>query len=346
MPAVFPGPTNAYVPSHDASNKMVIDFARNINKFPVNKYTQVVPVTQMTGYYLEMTIEEAGRVNHTDLRDAIWYDGQPAPEGGDGTESFQYKPFRTERYLRRFLLGDLTVDQASWNILAHNSSTKSRQLMTGRTQLAINQLTTTGNYSSDHVIDVTTIAGNQGNWAQSTTARQNIKRSLNHAAERIMFDVLSAIELDDLVVVIGFELASELAESQEVSDYIKGSPEALAQIKGELPGNNVLFGLPNKLYGFPIIVESTVKVTSKKGATTLRSAILPKATPFMCARPGGIVGVADAPNFSTCVCFALEEMTVETLREPNNRRTIGRVVDNIAYNMVAPVSGFLFQAAA
>ncbi len=345
MAAVYPGPQNVFVRAHEHSNKMVIDFARNIKKFAVNKYTQVVPTEKVAGYYLEMTIEEAGRIIASDLRNFMWFDGAPAPEGVDGRESFEYKPFSTIRYAYPFFLGDLTIDQASWNILDQHSSIHSRQAMTARTQLAITQLTTTANYAASHRLDVTTITGNTGNWRQSTTARQDIKRSLATAAEVILDDTLAAIELDDLLVVISSALAKDLALTQEIVDYIKQSPDALAQVKGELPGTNTFYGLPDKLYGFPLVVEATRKVTSKKGATTARSQILPAATPFMCARPGSIVGVADAPNFSTCVCFAQEELTVETLRDANNRRTQGRVVDNIDYKLVAPVSGVIFAAA-
>ncbi len=325
---------------------MTVDFARNINKFAVNKYTQVVPVEKVAGYYLEMTVEEAGRLLYSDLRNFVWYDGQAAPEGNEGTESFEYKPFETTRYNYPFLLGDLTISQATWNILAQHSSIKSRQAMTGRTQLAITTITDATNYPADHVLDVPTISGNMGNWPDSTTARQDIKRSLNTASEKILDDTLAAIELDDLIVVISSELAARISESQEIVDYIKGSPEALAQIKGELPGENSMYGLPNKLYGFPIVVEKTRKVTSRKGATAVRAPVLASPTPFMVARPGGLVGVADAPNFSTCVCFAEEEMTVETQREANNRRTTGRVVENLVYKVVAPASGVLFLNAA
>jgi hypothetical protein len=218
--------------------------------------------------------------------------------------------------------------------------------MTARTQLAVTALTTAANYDSSHRLDVTAISGNTGRWDQSTTARQDIKRSLNTAAEVILDDTLAAVELDDLVLVISSALASALSLTQEIVDYIKASPEALAQVKGELPGSNTIYGLPDKLYGFPLVVEKTRKVTTIKGATTSRSQILAIGTPFMVARPGGLVGVADAPNFSTCVCFAQEEMTVETLRDPNNRRTMGRVVENVVYKVVAPASGVLFSNAA
>lgn len=346
MAAIHPGPQNVYVRSHEHSNKMVVDFARNIKKFAVNRYTQVVPVQKVGGLYLKMTVEEAGRIIHSDLRNYVWYDGMPAPEGIDGNETFEFLPFSCKRYAYPFRLGDLTIDQASWNILNQHSSIHSRKAMTARTQLAISVLTNTSNYSVSHVLNVPAIANNTGNWAQSTTARQDIKRSLQTAAELILDDTLAAIEMDDLVVVINSALAAELTQSQEITDYIKGSPDALAQVKGELPGTNTMHGLPDKLYGYPIVVEATRKITSKKGATTAKSQVLAKSTPFMCARPGSLVGVADAPNFSTVSCFAQEELTVETLRDANNRRTMGRVVDNIVYEMTAPATGVLFTNAA
>lgn len=336
---------NVFIRDHDASNKMVIDFARNIKKFAVNEYTQVVPVTKIAGYYLEMTVEEAGRILYTDGRQFIWQDGQPAPEGNEALESFQYKPFETKRFAYPFRLGDLTIDQASWNILAQHASIKARQAMTMRTQMAITALTTSGNYDASHVLDVTGISGNTGNWAQSTTARQDIKRTLITAAELIRDDTLNAIEMDDIIVVINSAMAGELAQCQEIVDYIKGSPHALAQVRGDLPGRNVMYGLPDVLYGFPLVVEATRKVTTKKGATTSKSQVLAKATPFMVARPGGLVGVADAPNFSTCVCFMQEEMTVEQMRNANDRATVGRVVENFVYKVVAPATGVLFSNA-
>lgn len=346
MTAVMPSSANVFVRNHEASGKMVTDFSRNVKDFAVNQYAQIVPVEKVAGYYLKMTIEEAGRIQYSDLRNFVWYDGAARPEGLDGLESHEYLGFETIRRNYGFQLGDLTINQASWDILANHASIKSRQAMTARTQAAITAATTTGNYDSSHVLDVTTITGNSGNWSQSTTARMDIKRSLMEASEIILDDTLAAVSLEDLVLVISSSLAKEIAQCQEIIDYIKGSPDALAQIRGELPNRNKFYGIPEKLYGFPVTVEATRKVTSKKGATRSVSSVLPKATPFLCSRPGGLVGVADSPNFSTIVIFIQEEMTVETLRDTTNRRTIGAVVENFDTKVVAPASGVLFQAAA
>jgi hypothetical protein len=345
MAAAFPSAQNVYVPDHAASGKLVVDYARNIKNFGVNQYCQIVPVKKQMGLYLNMTVEEAGRIQQTDLSNFEWPDGAEAPSGDDGAESFEFLPYRTQRRAFPVRFGDLTIDQADWNIVAQHASIKARQAMTARTQLAITAATTTGNYAATHRLDVTAIPNNTGAWDVSTAARQDIKRSLNVAAELILKDTLSAVSIDDLMLVVSPTLAREMSECQEIVDYLKSSPAALAQVRGELPGRNVLFGLPDHLYGYPVVVEQTAKVTTKKGATTSRSWVLADATPFMCARPGGLEGVADAPNFSTIVIFALEEMTVETMRDANNRRQSTRVVENIDVRVVAPATGVLFSDA-
>ncbi len=349
MTAVLPGSANTFIPDHDATGKMVVDFARNINSFPINRYAQIVPVKKTRGYFLKMTVEQAGRIQYADGRDFLWPDGTQAREGNQEAESFQYLPYETVRRQFPVILGDLAIDQASWDVLAQNSSIQARRAMTLRTQLAVTKMTTPGNHETSHVLDVTDgsdVPGTSGMWSESTTARQDIRRSLNQAADIITQDTLAAVDFNDLIVVIGLQLAKQLSQTQEIVDYIKGSPDALAEIRGEKPGRNVAFGLPDKLYGFPLVVENTVKVTSKRGATRAASYVLPAATPFMVARPGGLIGVADAPSFSTLTCFAQEEMTVETKRDDDNRRTKARVVDNYVYELVAPASGVLFQNAA
>lgn len=347
MTVAYPSEKNVFIRDHDASNKMVIDFARNINSFAVNRYVQVVPAEKVAGMYLEMTIEEAGRIINEDLSDTVWPDGAPAPDGIDGLESFGWKPFSTKRHIFPFALGSLTAGQASWDIVAQHSSIKCRKAMTARTQKCITALTTTGNYPSGHVLDVSGISSNTGNWLQSTTARQDIKRSLETAIELILDATLAAVEPGDLQLVINSLMAAYLSQTQEIVDYIKGSPDAYAQVKGDLSNSsrNSIYDLPEKLYGVNLVVEKTRKVTSRKGATRAVSQILPTATPFLCARPGAMTGVEGAPSFSTCTLFAQEEMTVETKLDEDNRRTKGRVVENHTAVMTAAAAGVLFQNA-
>lgn len=347
MAATFPGANNVFVPDHEASGKMVVDFSRNPNKFAVNRYCQIVPVDKTIGYYLEMTVEEAGRIVNTDLSDIVWPDGNDAPTGADGTESHEFKGYRLERYAPSFRLGDMTIEQATWDIVARHAAIKAQQMMTGRTQLAMNLLQATTSYAASHTSAVASISGNSGRWDQSTTARQDIKRSLNYAAETILDDTLAAVELSDLILVMDTACAKAISECQEIVDHVKGSPEAWAQIRGDLPGRNAFYGLPDKLYGFDVVVEATRKVTSRKGATRVNAHVCDRTKPFMCARPGGLIGVADAPNFSTCVIFVhkMYEMAVEKWNDINNKRVVGLVIDCMVPKVVAPASGFLFTTA-
>ena len=341
----FPSGQNTFIPDHDGSGRLTVDFSRNPKKFAIAEYCQIVKPKATIGYYLKMTVEEAGRIINSDLADFAWPDGAEAPKSFDGTESFEWLPFRAERYAFDYVLGNLTVEQATWDIKGQHARIKAQQAMTARTQKAVTLLQTSGTWDATHTSAVASISGNTGTWAASTTARQDIKRSLNYAANLILKDTLAAIDVNDLILVMSPETAKSISETQEIVDHIKGSPDALAQVRGELPGKNAIFGLPDKLYGFPVVVEKTVKVTSRKGATKATSYVADSAKPFMVARPGGLEGVADAPNFSTCVLFMYEEMTVEDKNDVDNRRVKGRVVENYDVKVVAPVSGFLFTSA-
>ena len=52
-----------------------------------------------------------------------------------------------------------------------------------------------------------------------------------------------------------------------------------------------------------------------------------------------------SPSFSTFTVFLKEEMTVESKHDRDNRRHLGRVVNDFAAKTVAPITGFLFTAA-
>lgn len=347
MAAAYPGPYDVHVASHQG---LVVDFARNQNQFAVSRYTQVVPVKKLNGYYLRMTIEEAGRILNTDLKDKEWPDGQPRPERNEGTESREYFPYRCKRYQYGSTLGDMTVQNSDLDEIALHQSIYARQAMTGRTQLAITQLTTAGNYAASHVLAVgnITLGGttNSGTWATSTTALQNIRRSIEAACEVILDDTLAGVKLDDLVLVINSTLAAVISLSQEIVDYIKASPEAAYYVKGEGKAwnPNSWYGLPDKLYGIPLVVEATRKVTSVKGATTAKSQVLATATPFICSRVGGLTAPV-GPNFSTCCIFAETEMGFEQVNDAINKRQIVNFIETIDAELTAPASGVLFTGA-
>ena len=346
MTAVFPGgATNTYVPSTEATNNMVVDFSRNPSGFAVNKYVQLVPVTKDVGYYTKMTVEEAGRVFDTD--NDLWADGDDMPSDRGHTESFEFLAYNTKRRVQNFRIGYKAAQQASWELLAQHARIKAQQAMTRRTQQAVKLATTSGNWDASHTIAVSSISGVTGKWDVSTTARKDIKRSLDYALEIIFLDTLGGVNLDDIFLVISPKAARLMSISQEIVDHVKGSPDALAEIKGGL-GPNAAHGLPSRLYGVNIVVENAVRVTSVKGATKAASYVLGYTTPFLCSRPGGQVAATDSnavPRHATFSQFMFEEMTVESLNDVDNRVNKGRVVEDYDSVITSPLSGFLFTAA-
>jgi hypothetical protein len=347
MTAVYPSGYNTFVPNHEATNRLVVGFSRNPNKFAINRYLQIVPVEQPIGYYLNLTVEECMRILGTDLSQMAWPDGNDAPTGEDGNESFEFLPFRAKRFAPSFRLGDIATGSAAWDMIRAHCELKAQQAMTARTQAAVTALTTTGNYQSTNTASTTTAGG--GQWPDATTSNLYIKKSINYAVRAILQATGSVVGADDLQLVINPNLASEMGESQEIADFVKGSPFALDYIRGNLDGPeaNRRFGLPVDYAGVKIVVEDAVKVTSKKGATRATSFVLGDATPFITARPGGLVGVYGSPSFSTGTLFVVknDDMTVETKHDADNRRTLGRVVDHYSMVVTAPASGFAFTGA-
>ncbi|WP_460166504.1 hypothetical protein [Thermostilla marina] len=340
MPAVYPSSSNVYVPNLEASQRLIVDFARNVRDFAVSRYAQIMPVTKIGGLYLEMTVEEAGRILDTDLSQFVWYDNQPAPEGNDGLEAFEFKQFQCRRLAFSYSVGLRTVDNADWSILATQESIKARQAMTARTQAVVNEIFDPAKYPADHVVDCSS-----AKWNAATTTNLNIRKAVNAGIAKVFDATLGAVDHQNMILVMGDAVARAMSESQEIVDYLKGSPDALGalryQFRDETPTSES-FGLPSRLYGVEVVVDKTRKVTSKKRATTVREPVLPSNAAALVSRVGGLEAPYAPTSFSTCCLFMKEEMTVEQLQDTNNRRILGRVVEDYDAKLVAPATGVLF----
>ena len=342
------GAPNTYVPNTEATNNLVVDFSRNIESFKLNKWIQIIPVSKTVGLYTFMTVEQAGRVLDTGSNDIVWADGDTAPQGHGGMEKHQFLSYNTTRYVDTVNVGQKASDEAAWDLLGQIGRIQLQRMMTRRTAKFVTLAQTAATYDSTHTAAVTGMASGSvtGKWDASTTARQDIKRSLDYAIELILKDTLVGVNPSDLMLVMSPGCARKISVSQEIVDFVKGSPDAKDYVMKGM--GNALFGLPERLYGMPIVIEDAAKVTSRKGATTAKSWVMSDTSPFICARPGGLVGPKDTnanTNFSTFCGFFLEEMTVETKHDIDNRRHQARIVEDYAAVATAPVSGFLFTAA-
>jgi len=338
MSTVQPGFINTFVPSHEATGKLIVDFARNPARFKLARYAQVIPVQQSAGYFLYLPPEDVGRILNADLRDFVWQDGAEVPKHHANRE-FEFRPYRTQRYVYEFAIGNEAVQQASWDVVAKHAEARVSLALTARTQAAANVLFDSAQYPSSHVIDVTTTYG--GTWATSDLTSKRILKSLNDGADKILDGTLGAVTKDDLVLVMGTAVAKAIAQSTEVLELLKFQA-GWDWVQGATTRTNVSYGVPENLYGYAVVVDETRKTTSKKGGTLAVSSVFPADKAVLLARPGGMEGVAGAVNFSACCLFMKEELTVETLDDLPNRRILGRVVENFDVQLVAPVSAVLF----
>lgn len=347
----YPGAFNTFVPSFDASGHLAVAFSRNPKDFPLNKWITLTPVKKDQGYFLQVTAEEAARVLQADLADFIWPDGNDSPTGLWGNESFTFTPFNTVRHQYAFRIGYKAEQQADWKILAMYAAFKAQQAMTARAVSTINVALNTANYGT-HTGTAAALGGGFLSAGTGTgsggTGAPYIKKALLAAAQQINIDTNGAVKFADLMLVISPVLAAAMAESGELIDYLKQSPVAMAQIRGDAPNYNAMWSLPERLYGVNLIVDDTVRVTSRKGAASraanyafVGSDGVAGNTALLCARPGSLVSEAAGPSFGTVHIFVYEDMTVEQRDDPNNRRIEGRVVDDFGAFVVAPATGYV-----
>lgn len=346
MPAAFPSGSNTFVKDHTATGGMIINFSRNPSDFALNQYIQIRPVEKEAGYYLRFTVEEAGRIQESDLKDFVWFDGSERPLRVGDTESFLFLEYKTTRRDYGAPLGRKAIDQAAFDVKGTIAAIKAQQAMTARTQIIYTEVSNTANHDTGHYSAVASISGNTGNWAQSTTQRQDIKRSINYAVKQILQDTLGVVKPDQLVLVMGPDTAMEVSQTQEIVDHVKHSPLAWAQVKGEEPGRNALFGLPDKLYGVPTVIDATYKTTTAKSASSVtKSPIWASGVACLMSRPGALVNEGGGPSFSSATLFAFEEMTVESLDDERNRRVETHIVEDNDGVLTAPAATFLFTSA-
>lgn len=341
------GGSSLFIPSHDATNGLVVGFSRNPASFPITKYLKMIPTKKNQGVYLRWGSDDAARVVSDDAREYLWARGADEPHGADETEVGEWVPFVTNRYRFGFSIDDDTPNLSDFPILAAYAAQKAQKAMTVRTMHAHAALTAAS--WGTQTATVATITGTGGDdWSKGTKTNPIILNSLNYAAASINLNTLGTVNPGGMTLVINPNLAKKMAASAEIRDYMAQSPfaEKYLTMDGGMSGR---YGLPAVFYDYNIVVENAVRVTSKKKAAPAdadKSFVMGDTVAYLLSRPDGIEGVEGAPNFSTIhMYWYRDEMTVETKADPDARRIKGRVISD--YKMVVPsvYSGFRFTAA-
>lgn len=339
------GQNNTYIKDHASSGRMIIEFSRNPKEFPLPNYIQVRPVKKQSGYYLKIDQRQAGRLVGGELNDYVWPDGHPRPKTRQNGQEFNFHDFFCTRRNFGQPIGDLAREQADWSVEDTQEGMQAQQAMTARTLLVHTALDLSANWDATHYVNVTSIPGVSGTWDAALSTNLYIKKSLNYGAKRILKSTLGKVRRKDLILVMNPDMATAISETQEIVDHIKQSPEAYSQLE-QNSGRWSEWGLPDRLYGFPVVVEDTVMVTSPKGAATqTEEFVMGGAKAYLLSRPGGLVSKGGGPSFSTVTLFAKEEMTVQRTHDQYNRLLDVDVVDHVGVGLTATAAGFAFRSA-
>lgn len=341
---VRPGVGNTYVRNHEATGRLIISFSRAPKSFPLAKWCQYMKVDKTTGLYLRIKAEDCARVLNSNLAEFIWQDGGDRPKRPH-MEQFRFESYFTNRYLFPWQLGYKAAKEADWPVTQVDKDVCAQQAMTARAYRAATVLQTEGNWDATHVASITSIEDVSGYWEDATSSNQDIKKSLTYAVELIEKDTFGKVTLKDLQLVINPRTARRMGTCQEIIDFVKQQPSAPQILAGSSDWLLEQYGLPARLYGLPVTIDNTVRVSTRRGASTQTKAyVVDDGNAFILARPGSIEASAgQGPSFSTVMAFLREEMTVEERDDAENRRVDGAVIDDFDIAMTAPVSGYWFQ---
>lgn len=327
----FPGSNNTFVPSLEATGGLIIEFSRSPDSFALNKYVGLKKVDKPKGYWVQMLNQQGARLaNNFD-----WAAGADAPKGNVNNEAHEFLGYTTQRKAFAWSLDQRAVDVAAWDIVSQESRIHAMEAMTYRTNAAGTVLTTSGNWGAN-------TGAESGAWSTSTSTTHNIKTDILTAVGAITIATNGVIQMKDLQLIINPNLAKLISSSPEFIDFLKQQSNSIDIFRGDKSFNST-WGLGDMLYGLPVVIETTVKVTNLAGGTRAAGYVIPDNVAVIAARPDAIVP-AGGPTFNTCTLFMYEEMTVETFNDVNNRRLDGRVVEDYVPLLTAPQSGWLITS--
>lgn len=343
MAYAFPSQTNTFVRTFDVTGKLVVNFSRNPKDFLVNKLAKITPTDKTAGFYAKLNPDTAARI--VNAKGHVWHDGQPRPVTPGDQAEFDYKPFQQTRYAYQAPIGYMASDQADLPLIEVMSQQQAARAMTFRATKLYEVAYNTANYDSTHVATATALGG--GKWDVATNTAPYIQKTLQAVARQIEKDTIGAVKYDDLTLVISPTIAQAIAQSQEYRDTLKQSPFADGMLTGQ--GNiNRAYGIGELLYGMKVVVDPTIRVSTKTGAaSTTRGYVSSDTTALVIARPGDLVNVGvAASDFSSFHFFTYskDEMNVEVIDYPIDRRRLVTVTDTFECQLVAPEATFAITA--
>jgi hypothetical protein len=305
-----PSATNVVLPSDVGQ---IIAWMRKPENFTINKWMQYVPVKTMQFLWMRLSRDASVRVVNTN--EMVWPSG--ASRKSRGNDKATLFAEQTGVCIRRDESGNvpwLENEQSHrWDILATDMRRCASVMMTGRTQLAVNQLIT-GNWQGNSA-DANVLNKGRGFWNKASNDPNNpnyqaISQTLVNAVRNIKLITNAEVDYDDLMLLLNPDDAIRIGLTPEVRDLLNHTVLAKNQLEGEVATMKNLYGCPPQIAALPIVVEDSPIVTSVPRADGTeavidvdRKFILPSGTAYIIARPGSLDGAPNSTSFSTIQAF-------------------------------------------
>lgn len=336
----YPG-GSTHVPLLELSGNLMIEFGRNLDKFPSNRYSRVTPVKNDFGTYLRFNPQDLARSSNIP-NDGLWAPGTARPVYTDQTLGYEPKTFKTKRYNYGKPLDKRGVDLANWPLMKMETEALAQLAITVRSYNVANTIFTTANYDASHVVTATTANG-AGFTQDGTTSDPRIKKTLDYCARKIQQDTLGRVKWGNLSVLINHNTALRWSATREIREYLMQHADAWKMVTGAKDKSyNAAYGLPDTLYGYNLIIEDTFYNTHNPGAATVTpSIIVPDNQLAVLLADGEQEQLEGGKSYNTCHVFAYEEFTVETFDDPKSRVVELNVAMDYDVQIVAPATGMI-----
>jgi hypothetical protein len=336
----FFGPLNSYVPQVQAN--LLIEFAKNPNRFKYQRYADLRPVTTMLGYYRQLKNQMVIRVVDQDRRS--WQDGAENPAyNKDNSELFEFKSYECQRYSSHDIIGYLTQEQAKsaggYDLLSDTSFRLASQSALARTLRIGSVLTTGGNWGS-FTDTCTAVAG--GQFTAATTTNPYIRIAFTDTVVSIIKNTNGAVMQDQIKAVMNPNTAKAMFNSQEMVNATIQQPSIIdvVESKGRW---NAEYWLPKYVYGVEVVIEDAVYTATEQLVAPSVGFVIPDGDViFMTASP---IQANAGGSFSTLTLFTYSDFEISTYDDVPSKRHIVNVCDNTAEVLTAPQSGYLLTAA-
>lgn len=339
-----PSANNVYLPNVDETLRLLVSYVRDPKEFAVNDYVTVSPISKPIGYYPRVFAGDNVRVRNSAITDALWAEGtrRLQSSGEYNTPRHTFDTYTAVRYQFNATLGHETIDYADWDIKTLTRNNLASMAMTARTNLIVTTLFTTSLYPSNHVSTATALGGDF--WSNGTINNPVIKNTLRKIRERINLDTNAKVSVGDLKIVMNPKTAGSIAQSQEIHSYLAQQVNSLDVLTGDKPSIGSNWGLPNKLYGFDVVVDAANVVLGKESGLSQDTPqyIVPDNQLVVVARPGSLVS-SGAANFSTCHVLEVKNsaMLIEENSDSFNRLLDIFLTDYYVPIVPAPESGYI-----